>query len=158
MEKKKKETTSEIKEEVKTEKVKVEKVKKEKIKKPGFDIRIVAIIAAAVLVIIGVIALLSRTKVDTITKVKRVVDTKYYNVECLDTACDYIMAAKGNKLGKSTVYIFDANGKKIASYKDNFFTCYEQVNAKLIKQEEEKEIQEFEAEEKAQENNNTTNK
>lgn len=110
--------------EKKEEKVKVQKVKEEKTKKKipfNFDIRIAVIVAAVVLVIIGVIALLSRTKVDTITKVKKVAGAEYYSVECLNETCDYIMAAKGNRLGKSKIYIFDANGKKVAKFKDSFF-------------------------------------
>ena len=123
--KKKENVSSEVKEvEVKEEKVKVQKVKKEKSSKKfnfNFDVKYLVIGIAAILVIAGIVALLSRTKVDTITRVKKVADAKYYSVECLNTSCDYIMAAKGNKLGKSKVFIFDANGKKVAKFKDSFF-------------------------------------
>ena len=125
MKKKENVTPSEVKEEVKveknkTEKVKVEKVKKEKIKF-NFNKKTVAVICAGVIILIGLLFFLFRTKVDTITKVKKVIGPKYYNVSCLTTSCDYIIAAKGNKLGKSKVYIYDANGKEVAKFKEKFY-------------------------------------
>lgn len=121
---KKKETVidSEVKEE-KTEKVKVEKVKKTKEKKKlNINKKLCAIIAAGVIVVIAVLLFLFRTKVDTITKVKKVAGTKYYSVECLDNSCDYILAAKGNKLGKSKISIYNAEGSLVASFKDKYYS------------------------------------
>ncbi len=122
---KKKETVidSDIKE-VKTEKVKAEKVQKTKTKKEKKKLvinkKLVTIIAAGIIVVIALLLFLFRTKVDTITKVKKVAATKYYNVECLTSTCDYIVAEKGNKLGKSKVYVYDAKGNEVVSFKDKY--------------------------------------
>ena len=120
---KKKETVidSEIKEE--STKVKVEKVKKTKEKKKlNINKKLCAIVVAGIIVIIGVLLFLFRSKVDTISKVKKVAGTKYYSVECLNNNCDYIVAAKGNKLGKSKIYIYDAEGSLVASFKDKYYS------------------------------------
>ena len=74
------------------------------------------------IVIIGVLLFIifGRTNVDSITKVKKILSNKYYKIECMSDECDYIIAYKGEKLGKSDIVIYNAYGKKIASYKENF--------------------------------------
>ncbi|MBR4351254.1 MAG: hypothetical protein IKP98_03435 [Bacilli bacterium] len=128
---KKTEKTSKVKEEVKVEEPKkeeiVEKVKVEKVKtKKEFKItnkhKLIAGIALGVIIILCLCLFLFRSKVDTITRVKKIASTKYYAVECLDTNCDYIVAARGNKLGKIKVDIFNASGNKVASFKDKYYS------------------------------------
>ncbi len=104
-----------------SEKVKIKKVKKEKVKRE-INKKLLAIIIAGIILIIAVLLFLFKTDVDTITKVKKVASAKYYSVECLNNNCDYIVAAKGNKLGKSKITVFDANGDKVASFKDKFYS------------------------------------
>ena len=104
------------------EKVKVEKVKEKKPFKITKEMKLVAIIVAGVIFISAILLFLFRTKVDTITSVKKIVPAKYYSVECLTSSCDYIVAAKGNKLGKSTVTIYNAKGKEVGKFKDKFYS------------------------------------
>ena len=122
MKKKEEIVSSEVNEETtkKTEKVKTEKVKKEK-KKVEINKKLLAIIIGVIAVVAAILFFTFRTKVDTITRVKKVASAKFYSVDCLTTSCDYIVAAKGNKLGKSKVYIYDANGKEVAHFKDKFY-------------------------------------
>ena len=128
---KKTEKTSKVKEEVKVEEPKkeekIEKVKVEKVKtKKEFKItnkhKLIAGIALGVIIILCLCLFLFRSKVDTITRVKKIASAKYYAVECLSSECDYIVAAKGNKLGKIKVDIFNASGNKVASFKDKYYS------------------------------------
>ena len=75
-------------------------------------------------VIVGLLlfVILNRTSVDSISKVKRLLSNNYYKIECMNDECDYVIAYKGDKLGKTNMLIYDANGKKIASYNENFST------------------------------------
>ena len=79
-----------------------------------------AIVCGIIVVLIILILIFGRTKVDTITRVKKVLGPKFYRVECLNSSCDYIVASKGDKLGKSKTLIYNANGKKVASYTEKF--------------------------------------
>ena len=126
---KKSEKDSKVKSEVKeTKEATVEKVKIEKVKKTKTEFKITnthKIIAGAVLgvlIIIGLCLFIFRTKVDTITRVKKTATAKYYSVECLNAKCDYIVAAKGDRLGKVKVNIYNANGTKVANYKDKYYS------------------------------------
>lgn len=102
------------------EEVKVEKIKKEKTK-VVINKKLLAGIILGLIIIVILLCFLFRTKVDTITRVKKVIPAKYYSVECLTSKCDYLVAAKGNKLGKTVVSVYDANGKEVASYKEKFY-------------------------------------
>lgn len=120
---KKEEKVSEVKVKETKEKVKVEKVKKAKteFKLTNKHKLIIGIVLGTIL-ILCLLLFLFRSKVDTITRVKKVASVKYYSAECLDTKCDYMVAAKGNRLGKIKVDIFNSKGQKVASYKDKFYS------------------------------------
>ena len=79
-----------------------------------------AIVCAILVALIIIFIIFGRTKVDTVTRVKKVLGPKFYRVECLNSSCDYIVASKGDKLGKSKTYIYNANGKKVAAYTEKF--------------------------------------
>ncbi len=85
-----------------------------------FKNKIISIIVGILLVGLLLFVILNKTNVDYIKRVKRVLTNKYYKVECMNDTCDYIIAYSGDKLGKSNILIYDANGKKIASYKEDF--------------------------------------
>ena len=76
-------------------------------------------LALLVVLVIGLI-IFSNFGVTTVKKVKKVLSPDFYNIDCLDTNCSYIVASKGNKLGKYTTYVYDANGKKIAKVKEKY--------------------------------------
>ncbi|MBR4830320.1 MAG: hypothetical protein IKZ96_00945 [Bacilli bacterium] len=115
------EKTEEVKEEV-VEKVKVEKVKTKKEFKITNKHKIIAGCVLGAVIILCLCLFLFRSKVDTITRVKKIASAKYYSVECLNTECDYIVAAKGDKLGKIKVDIFNASGNKVAKFKDKYYS------------------------------------
>lgn len=85
-----------------------------------FKNKIISAIIGVAIVGLLLFVIFGRTNVDSIRRVKKVLPNKFYKVECMSEACDYIIAYKGEKLGKSTILIYDANGKKIASYKEDF--------------------------------------
>ena len=85
-----------------------------------FKNKIISIIVGIVVIALLLFVILFRTNVDCIKKVKKVLANKYYKVECMNSTCDYIIAYKGDKLGKNNILIYNAYGKKIASYKENF--------------------------------------
>ena len=78
-------------------------------------------IAFTVVVIVLLVLLCTFNRVDDnmITRVSKVLWAKYYNVECLNDECKYVVAYKGNKKGKSTVKIINTNGKTVVKYKTN---------------------------------------
>ena len=74
-----------------------------------------------ILLVIGIVYFIFfRTKVNTIKSVKKVLSPNFYEVECVDSLCDYISAYKGDKYGEHTIYIYNAKGKKIAKIKDKY--------------------------------------
>ena len=81
----------------------------------------ICLIISAILVI-GIILLIifGRSNVLTVKKVKKILSPNFYNVDCLDENCEYISASKGDKLGKYTTYVYNANGKKIAKINDKY--------------------------------------
>ena len=85
-----------------------------------FKNKIISAIIGVVIIGLLLFVIFGRTSVDSIRRVKKILPNKYYKVECMSDACDYIIAYKGDKLGKSNILIYDANGKKIASYKEDF--------------------------------------
>ena len=74
------------------------------------------------LLLIGVILLIifGRSNVMTVKRVKKILSPNFYSIDCLDENCEYITASKGDKLGKYTTYVYDANGKKIAKINDKY--------------------------------------
>lgn len=77
----------------------------------------ILIILGVVIVIIGIFIVANLKNDGRISKVKRILDTKYYDIECLDSYCNSIMASKGEKLKESTIELYNNEGKKVAKYK-----------------------------------------
>lgn len=79
------------------------------------------LIISAILVIgIVLLFIFGRSSIVTIKSVKKILAPNFYSVDCLDENCDYITASKGDKLGKYTTYVYNANGKKIAKINDKY--------------------------------------
>ena len=76
------------------------------------------ILLAAILIIGIAIAILKNVGNDEIKRVSKVLPQKYYDIECLDSKCDGIVAYKGEKTGKSKVTLLNSKGKVVAKYKD----------------------------------------
>ena len=87
-----------------------------------FKNKLISIAAGIVVVGVLLFVIFSRINVDSIKIVKKVLSNNFYKIECMSDSCDYIIAYKGEKLGNTTIYIYNAYGKKIASYKENFKT------------------------------------
>lgn len=85
-----------------------------------FKNKIISIVIGVAVIGLLLFVILNRTNVDNIKRVKKILSNKYYKVECMSEACDYIIAYSGDKLGKSNILIYNASGKKIASYTENF--------------------------------------
>lgn len=82
---------------------------------------ILVIVVAAILLILGVINMLGKNgNTNNIKSVKRVLKAKYVDVECIDSYCNGLVAIKGDKLSKYTVELYNAEGKKVASYKEKY--------------------------------------
>lgn len=123
--KKEKEKT-EKKEIIKNEEVEIVKevkieVKKEKKKSNNWILILVAIVV--ILIAIFGISKFTDKKIkpsDDIKSVKRVLKAKYLDVSCINSNCDGIAATKGNKLKKTVVEIYNAEGKKIGKLKNTY--------------------------------------
>ena len=85
-------------------------------------------IAIGILIIGILFIIFNKSNVDSIRRVKKVLGNKYYKIECMNESCDYIIAYKGNKIGKTNILIYNASGKKIASYNEIFNS-----NTKIIR-------------------------
>ena len=88
------------------------------------------ILCFACLIVIGLVvgSIVTLFKSDDIKSVKRILKNKYYNVECLDSYCNSIMAEEGNKLKTSKVYLLNKDGKTVAKYTSKY-----DANAKTTK-------------------------
>ncbi|MBR2997520.1 MAG: hypothetical protein IKF37_00395 [Bacilli bacterium] len=85
-----------------------------------FKNKIVSIIIGVAVIGLLLFVILNRTNVDSIKRVKKILSNKYYKVECMSEECNYIIAYSGDKLGKTNILIYNAYGKKIASYTETF--------------------------------------
>ena len=85
-----------------------------------FKNKIIPIIIGVIIVGILLFVILTRSNVDSIKKVKKVLSNKYYKIECLSEKCDYIIAYKGEALGNTNISIYNANGKKVATYNEEY--------------------------------------
>ena len=70
-----------------------------------------------VLIVCIIIVIVKYVQNDDIKKVNKVLKTKYYNIECIDSYCNGIVAEKGEKLKDTTVVLLNNEGKKVAQYK-----------------------------------------
>lgn len=77
-------------------------------------------IVALIIIVLMVYLILTNKKIDGITKVNKIFDEKYYDVKCISEKCGYIIASSGDESKTSKKYIYNYNGKKISSYKENF--------------------------------------
>ena len=77
-------------------------------------------VSALIIIVLMVYLILTNKKIDGITKVNKIFDEKYYDVKCISEKCDYIIASSGDESKTSKKYIYNYNGKKISSYKENF--------------------------------------
>lgn len=77
-------------------------------------------VIALIIIVLMVYLILTNKKIDGITKVNKIFDEKYYDVKCISEKCDYIIASSGDESKTSKKYIYNYNGKKISSYKENF--------------------------------------
>lgn len=79
------------------------------------------LICLAVLVVLAVgLVIFSNFGITTVKSVKKILRPDFYSIECLDANCNYIVASKGDKLGKYTTFVYDSNGKKLAKVKEKF--------------------------------------
>ena len=85
-----------------------------------FKNKLISIIFGVIIVGLLLFAIFNRTSVDSIKRVKKILSNNFYKIECMSDECNYIIAYSGDKLGKSNILIYNAYGKKIASYKENF--------------------------------------
>jgi hypothetical protein len=87
-----------------------------------FKNKLISIAVGIIIVGVLLFVIFNRNNVDSIRKVKKILSNNFYKIECMSDSCDYVIAYKGEKLGNTTIFIYNAYGKKIASYKENFKT------------------------------------
>ena len=110
-----------------------ENVTKSKEKKDN-NIIILTVLVVAILAILLVINLAlsgfdkKLDKDKDISSVKKVLGTKYNKISCVDSKCDYVVTSQGDELKKVTYFVYDLNGKKIASFKVD----YSKKNSEMI--------------------------
>lgn len=105
-----------------TIKTDVEKENDKQDKKLNKSILLIIIgIVILILIIFGITKFVSEKYTNQdIKSVKRVLKTKYSYIDCIDSSCNGFVAIKGDKLTKSTVELLNADGKKVASYKEKY--------------------------------------
>ena len=81
---------------------------------------IVLITLGVILVLVALLVIFTRTSVNKVKRVSKVLSNSYYKVECMNDECDYIIAYKGDIIGKTKIKILDSKGKKVAAYKEKF--------------------------------------
>ena len=82
--------------------------------------KVISVFIGLIILVILLFVIFNGSGVDNIKRVTKVLSNKYYKIECMSDTCDYIIAYKGNVVGKSKISIYNAKGKKIAAYKEKF--------------------------------------
>ena len=77
---------------------------------------IVLITLGVILVLITLLVILNRSSVDKVKSVRKVLSNSYYKIECMSDDCEYIIAYKGDLIGKTKIKILDSKGKRVAAY------------------------------------------
>ena len=89
-------------------------------KKKTINVKAIVCFVVAVIIILAIFLIVRSLKSDYIKYVKKVLPTKYYNVECLDSYCDQIAAYKGKRTGKTRVSLLTSDGKVAAKYNEKY--------------------------------------
>lgn len=116
---KEKGTSKKIKEEVKEELF--EEKKKEK-RSFDFKNKKILFVAAFLLFVFLIVFFIFRNtkKTDEITKVDKILSEQYYNIECMDSKCDNLIAYSGDSSKTSEVTIVKSDGTQVAKYSVKF--------------------------------------
>lgn len=128
---KSKSSTDTVKEESKI--VEVEEKSNEELKEGNKNKKILFIIIGIILIIaiiFGIFKVVSniKGKNEEIKSVKRILKEKYIDIECIDSNCSGIIAIKGDKLKKTTIELYNQNGKKVASYSEIYDSSKKEIN------------------------------
>ena len=86
------------------------------VKNRGIQIGVVLVALVALILL----CLFNRYDENVITKVRKVLWAKYYNIECINEECEFVAAYKGDKNGKTTIKIINSNGKIVGKYKETY--------------------------------------
>ena len=86
------------------------------IKNRGIQIGVVLV----AIILLVLLCLFNKYDENVVTRVTKVLWAKYYNVECINEKCRYVVAYKGKKNGKSTIKIINSKGKTVGKYKDTY--------------------------------------
>ena len=89
-------------------------------KKKTINVKAIVCFVVAVIIILAIFLIVRSLKSDYIKYVKKVLPTKYYNVECLDNYCDQIAAYKGKRTGRTRVSLLTSDGKVAAKYNEKY--------------------------------------
>ena len=73
-----------------------------------------------VVVLLVLLCFFNRIDEDVVTRVSKVLGYKYYKIECINEKCDYVVAYKGDKKGKTEIRIINSNGKTVVKYKEDY--------------------------------------
>lgn len=99
----------------------MEKEKKKKVNDKKLTKKNIIIIVSAILIFLLIIIVsLLRTSVNGIKKVNMALSNKFYSISCIDSNCNYLEANEGDKLGKTTTYVINSEGKKIAKFSQKY--------------------------------------
>ena len=93
--------------------------KEDKKKKLIKNNKLVIFIVLGIIVVIGFIFFLNR-KTDEISKVKKILNSNYYKIDCINKKCDEIAAYKGDPNGKTDILLLKSDGKEVSKYKIDY--------------------------------------
>ena len=76
----------------------------------------ILIIMIFILLVVLLVFFFNR-KTDEISKVKKLLNSNYYNISCIDKYCDEIVAYKGDPNGKTYIDLLKSDGTEVADFK-----------------------------------------
>lgn len=89
-------------------------------------IGIAIILLALIFAIFKIVSTINNN--DEIKSIKRISKEKYISVECIDLRCSGLIAIKGDKLKKTTIDLYNGEGKKVASYDEIYDSSKKTLN------------------------------
>ena len=92
----------------------------EKVKNILTKKKILIIILVLLALVFIVFMIFHKRYPNTLSSVTKITSGKYYDIKCINEDCDFIAAYKGSKKGKTKIYVYNSNGKKIGSYNEDY--------------------------------------
>ena len=71
-------------------------------------------------VLLIMLCFINRYDEDVVTRARKILGYKYYNMECINDACDYVVSYSGSKKGNTKIKIINSKGKTVVKYSEDY--------------------------------------